>query len=70
MAETNKNGDKLLDRAAALENALKQIDRQFGKGTLMRLGDQEKIEMEAISTRFHCSGQCAGYWRRAEGTNY
>ncbi|MFR6292090.1 MAG: DNA recombination/repair protein RecA, partial [Peptococcaceae bacterium] len=50
MAETNKNGDKLLDRAAALENALKQIDRQFGKGTLMRLGDQEKIEMEAIST--------------------
>ena len=56
MAE-NKNSDKLrnnnntlTDKATALENALKQIDRQFGKGTLMRLGDQEKIEMEAIPT--------------------
>ena len=29
---------------------LKQIDRQFGKGTLMRLGDKEKIEMEVIPT--------------------
>lgn len=47
MAEAaNKN----MDRASALENALKQIDRQFGKGTLMRLGDKEKIEMEVIST--------------------
>ena len=42
--------NKNMDRAAALENALKQIDRQFGKGTLMRLGDKEKIEMEVIST--------------------
>ena len=47
MADTSKQKQ---DRAAALENALKQIDRQFGKGTLMRLGDQEKIEMEAIRT--------------------
>ena len=38
------------DRAAALENALKQIDRQFGKGTIMRLGEQEKLEMEVIHT--------------------
>ena len=37
MADVRNNQD----RAAALENALKQIDRQFGKGTLMRLGDQE-----------------------------
>ena len=36
------------DRVAALENALKQIDRQFGKGTIMRLGEQEKLEMELI----------------------
>ena len=38
------------DRAAALENALKQIDRQFGKGTIMHLGEQEKLEMEVIHT--------------------
>lgn len=47
MADMNKRNQ---DRAAALENALKQIDKQFGKGTLMRLGDQEKIEMEVIPT--------------------
>ena len=46
MADVRNNQD----RAAALENALKQIDRQFGKGTLMRLGDQEKLEMEVIHT--------------------
>jgi len=38
------------ERAAALENALKQIDRQFGKGTLMRLGEREKMEVEVIPT--------------------
>ncbi len=38
------------DRAAALENVLRQIDRQFGKGTLMRLGDKETVDMEVIST--------------------
>lgn len=47
MADMNRRNQ---DRAAALENALKQIDKQFGKGTLMRLGDQEKIEMEVIPT--------------------
>ncbi|NLE72153.1 MAG: hypothetical protein GX609_08690, partial [Actinomycetales bacterium] len=28
------------DRAKALEAALSQIDRQFGKGSIMRLGDE------------------------------
>lgn len=46
----DRNMDKNMDRAAALENALKQIDRQFGKGTLMRLGEQEKMDIEVIPT--------------------
>lgn len=46
----DRTNNKIQDRATALENALKQIDRQFGKGALMRLGDQEKIEMAVIPT--------------------
>ena len=34
----------------ALELAIKQIDKAFGKGTLIRLGDKEVIPTEAIST--------------------
>ena len=34
----------------ALEMAIKQIDKSFGKGTLMRLGDREIEPISAIST--------------------
>jgi recombination protein RecA len=37
-------------RAKALDAALAQIDRAFGKGSAMRLGDREKVDVEAIST--------------------
>ena len=30
------------DRDKSLENALAQIDRQFGKGSIMRLGDDTR----------------------------
>ncbi|WP_380877651.1 protein RecA [Sphingomonas sp. DBB INV C78] len=39
-----------MDRQKALEAALAQIDRAFGKGSAMKLGSREKIEIEAIST--------------------
>ncbi|MCY4313715.1 MAG: recombinase RecA [Gammaproteobacteria bacterium] len=39
------------DRQKALENAIGQIDRQFGKGSLMRLGDSEVGEdIQSYST--------------------
>ena len=38
------------ERDKALETALAQIDRQFGKGTIMRLGSDERAPIEAIST--------------------
>src|SRR6187402_286149 len=38
------------DRSKALEAALGQIDRQFGKGSLMRLGDSQKVAIAAIPT--------------------
>ncbi len=37
-------------RQEALEKALTEIDKTFGKGALMRLGDKQKIEVETIPT--------------------
>ncbi len=39
-----------VDKKKALEAAISQIDKAFGKGSLMRLGDREVIDIEAIST--------------------
>jgi recombination protein RecA len=39
-----------MDRQKALEAALAQIDRAFGKGSAMKLGSRDAIEIEAIST--------------------
>ncbi len=38
------------NKKKALDSALKAIDKTFGKGTLMRLGDKPVEEIEAIST--------------------
>ncbi|WP_121186709.1 recombinase RecA [Nocardiopsis sp. Huas11] len=38
------------DRDKALETALAQIERQFGKGSIMRLGDDERPPIESIPT--------------------
>jgi recombination protein RecA len=38
------------DREKALDTALAQIDRQFGKGSIMRLGSDERAPVEVIST--------------------
>ena len=39
-----------MDRQKALEAALAQIDRAFGKGSAMKLGSREAMQVEAIST--------------------
>ena len=38
------------DRDKALETALIQIERQFGKGSVMRLGDETRVPVEVIPT--------------------
>jgi len=38
------------NKQKALDAALSQIDRQFGKGSVMRMGDAGAIQVEAIST--------------------
>ena len=38
------------DKNKALENALGLIERNFGSGSIMRLGDNKSVDIEAIST--------------------
>lgn len=48
MAETVK---KVVDpKGKAIEMAVSQIEKQFGKGSIMRLGSQEKVKVEVIPT--------------------
>ena len=39
-----------MDREKALEMALAQIDKQFGKGSIMKLGERGNVGVEAIPT--------------------
>ncbi|MTJ82635.1 MAG: recombinase RecA [Telmatospirillum sp.] len=39
-----------MDKQKALEAALTQIERAFGKGSVMRMGSHEAVDVEAIST--------------------
>ena len=41
---------KSADKHAALESALKQIEKQYGQGAIMRLGENSKLKVDAIST--------------------
>src|SRR5438874_36430 len=55
MAEEKKTNLKGADKEAkakdaALQAAVTQIERQFGQGSLMRLGDKSGIQVETIST--------------------
>ena len=54
MSREGVNKDKLVsadsNKDRALSAALAQIERQFGKGSMMRLGDREQVAIPAIST--------------------
>ncbi|WP_321488869.1 recombinase RecA [uncultured Hyphomonas sp.] len=39
-----------VDKQKALETALSNIERSFGKGSVMRLGDKKAMDVEAVST--------------------
>ncbi|WP_305888892.1 recombinase RecA [Parvularcula maris] len=51
MAKNLKVVDGGMDKAKALEAALSQIDKAFGKGSVMKLGAKEQVvQIESIST--------------------
>ncbi|MEM8700123.1 MAG: recombinase RecA, partial [Pseudomonadota bacterium] len=39
-----------MDKQKALESALSQIERNFGKGSIMKLGQQTALDIESVST--------------------
>ena len=39
-----------VDKKKALETALRQIEKSFGKGAVMRMGDRPEMNVEAIPT--------------------
>lgn len=41
---------KISDKKSALESALKQIEKQYGQGAIMRLGESAHLKVDAIST--------------------
>ncbi len=50
MAGIDRLGGKAGDRDKALETALAQIERQFGRGSIMRLGEEGRAPIEVIPT--------------------
>jgi recombination protein RecA len=47
---TKSSVERAGDRDKALESALLQIERQFGKGSVMRLGEETRVPVEVIPT--------------------
>ena len=45
-----KGNTEMADKSKALETALQQIEKQYGKGAIMRLGQTDALNVEAIST--------------------
>jgi recombination protein RecA len=50
MAPSDRAASKSGDREKSLETALAQIERQFGRGAIMRLGDDTRAPVEVIPT--------------------
>src|SRR5688572_20834693 len=57
MERVSLNGSKKMDaetkleaRSNAIDLAIGQIEKQFGRGAIMRLGEQNKLEIESIPT--------------------
>src|SRR5689334_7249958 len=46
----NFMADDKKERARAVEQAIAQIEKQFGKGSIMRLGEHKVVDIPAIST--------------------
>ena len=47
---TEKSAEKLTEKKKALDTAMSKIDKQYGKGTVMLLGQTSTLNVEAIST--------------------
>ena len=46
----SKKDQELKEKKKSLEAAISQIDQNFGKGSVMRLGQQQALDIESVST--------------------
>ena len=63
-AETAKGGDVNAAKLKALQATLDKIEKDFGKGTIMKLGDQPKWDVSVIpsgSIALDCALGIGGY---------
>ena len=51
VVKSNKNQEaEAKEKSKALEAAIRQIDENFGKGSVMKLGQKAALDIESIST--------------------
>ena len=48
--KTEKKTEALSDKKSALETAINRIEREYGKGTIMKLGENAAMNVSAVST--------------------
>ena len=46
----SKKEQELKEKNKSLEAAISQIDQNFGKGSVMKLGQQQALDIESVST--------------------
>jgi recombination protein RecA len=64
---TNHNDRADRERARALDTALSQIEKNHGKGTVMRFNDRTKVELPVISTGSMSLDAALGIWGMPRG---
>ena len=47
----------------SLKDTLSDIDNHFGKGTVMRMGDRENLDIPSISTGGAATNAIKKFWR-------
>lgn len=62
-------GEENLEKKKALEIALSQIEKQFGKGSVMKLGEYKAMNVEAIPTRSIRIRYSTWNWRSSKRKN-
>lgn len=50
VVKTRAIGDEMIEKKKAIEMALSQIEKQFGKGAIMKLGESTHLNVESIPT--------------------
>lgn len=58
------------DKKKALETCIAQIEKNYGKGAIMRLGDDIPVNVEALSTGLAFARPCSRHRRRSQGQDH